>query len=224
MLDHDLSQRALGARIVKGLSSISSPADQRFRSFFSFWSSTSTSSGTGPSGNVQHPAVTLEASLILGDCWRFEGSSGHIAIQLAYGANLTALSVHYIPRSRLGPFFHQNAPKSLTLWGLVRLSEHLTFPALQSTQLHRPISYFARDKQPPSRIVKPGDVFVPLATVHYDVHKDQEMAVAYIGDLEVESYIYDLVVVEVTENWGGDSTCLYHVGVHGQVEPTLLKL
>ncbi|KAF6748406.1 hypothetical protein DFP72DRAFT_1074300 [Ephemerocybe angulata] len=220
-LDHDLSQRAFGARIVTGLTSPTSLQAVAPTSFFSSILPFGSGSEVKTKANVHLPSVVLERSLLLGDCWLFDGGAGHITIQLPYPANLTAITIDYLPLSQLGPTFHLYAPRSVTVWGLVRLSKHLTLSSLPVGQLHRPASHFSRHKRLPSRVIKPNDIFVPLVTLEYDIHSGGR-EIAYISDLEIGSS-YDIVVVEVTENWGGDSTCLYHIGVHGQVESVIAR-
>ncbi|KAJ3526477.1 hypothetical protein NMY22_g10145 [Coprinellus aureogranulatus] len=197
ILDQDLSQVVLGARIVIQLTSPTVPVN--------------------PSPSSVHlPVVVLESGMILGDCWMSVGKRGHIAIQLPRPANLTAISVHHFPMQHLPPAHRLQAPKTIVLWGLVRVTRHASLT--RPVRSRNPLEFARQAKLPPG--IAFDDLFVPLANMTYDIGGPSKQ-VAYIRhEDDVRSLLYDVVLVEVVENWGGDNICLYHVGIHGQIRDT----
>lgn len=209
-MDLDLSQRGLNAKILGRLSSMTATKDvPPTGGFFSF-----SRRSPSPLPSASLPAVVLESHLILGDCWEFRGAHGHLAIHLPYRAHLTAFSVHYFPAHELSPHARLQVPRRLTLWGLVK-SPGANQEPLGSQQ--RPASHFLRRGGHVPETINPGDVFIPLSEAVYDAHSTEMKQSFSIPKTASRSYLFDVVVVEVTDNWGGNSTCLYHVGVHGQI-------
>jgi hypothetical protein len=162
---------------------------------------------------VRLPIVVLEEPAILGECWEFGGPRGTIGIRLATPVNITALSVDYIPFHRLSSLSRKRAPKSLTLWGLIKASQiSKIVPALPIR--NRPTQDFLVGTGLPDSVEK-DDSFVSLLDVAYELHSDvKQVFVRQDYNLSTD-WMYEIVVVEVTDNWGGNSTCLYHIGVHG---------
>ncbi|PPR01566.1 hypothetical protein CVT24_005861 [Panaeolus cyanescens] len=163
-----------------------------------------------PLMHVRLPVVVLEDNVFLGDCWEFSGSQGTIGIKLAEPIVITSLSVHYIPSNRLSRTSRSRTPKSLVLWGLVQVGENV------------PGSFrFAQDfsnavgSPPPSSVPKNGK-FVPILHVQYTPSLEfPTQSFALPTPFLAHQATYEVVIVEVTDNWGGDVTCLYHIGIHG---------
>ncbi|TEB21621.1 hypothetical protein FA13DRAFT_1716720 [Coprinellus micaceus] len=195
ILDQDLSQVVLGARVLIQLTSPTARHDP-----------------PSSASSVHLPVVVLEPSLILGDCWLSVRKHGHVAIQLPRPANLTSVVIHYFPLRHLPPADRLRAPRTLVLWGLLRDPMHSSLP--QPVRSRPPMEFARRNELPQG--IAPKDVFVPLANMTYDL-TGQSKQVTYLGSSVFQSFCFDIVVVEVTDNWGDESTCLYHVGVHGQL-------
>ncbi|EAU81114.2 hypothetical protein CC1G_09756 [Coprinopsis cinerea okayama7 len=58
-------------------------------------------------------------------------------------------------------------------------------------------------------------VLVPLVHAHYNATSPQSRQIFAVTSPVAKVVRFDIVVVEVLDNWGGESTCLYHIGVHG---------
>ncbi|KAJ2912339.1 hypothetical protein MD484_g8071, partial [Candolleomyces efflorescens] len=200
-LDRDVSLRGAGAAILPEFTTQTATTGQgQF-------------AGQGTDG-VRLPIVVIEELLVLGDCWEFAGHRGTVGIRLSEPVNITSLSVHYISPNRLSQTSRQKAPKSLTLWGLVKQpgSIELMNPSL----LYRSPSTFT----PPGFPSHPygSDIFIPLIHAEYDLNSNEPVQTfepSGTQDDHEQSLLYDTVIVEVTGNWGANSTCLYHLGIHG---------
>lgn len=210
ILDLDLSQRAFGASIVTDLSTrtkVKPPSTP-------IWSLGGLLSQRRPVEiATKIPAIVLESQLMLGDCWEFQGRQGHLAIRLPQVSRLTALSVHYFPFHELSLQGQLQAPRTVVVWGLVPSPDVALISSFPEP--HRPPTAFLRPGRPLPVGIRPSDVFVRLVEVTFDVHSRRRRQTFNLD--YAAHFRFEVVVFEVTDNWGGDSTCTYHVGLHGQV-------
>lgn len=158
---------------------------------------------------VMTPIVVIEDSLVSGDCWEFSGSTGHVAMFFAIPINITDMTVHY-PRS-LPPLARLQAPRDITLWGL------------ETTQNPMKTHQYPRSRQAATFLtagtlshsyMDVSDYFSPILTAEFKASHPHYGVQRFTRSSYGES-LYRVVVIEITSNWGADSTCVYHVGVHG---------
>lgn len=216
ILELDLSQRAFGATIITSLSSRTTLK----QSATPLWSSLPFSMQRRPVEITSKiPAIVLESQLMLGDCWEFQGSQGHLAIRLPRPSKLTALSIHYFPFHELSPQGQLQAPRTIVLWGLVRSPKAELVSRFPESR--QPSGAFLRRGHVLPDGIEPGDVFVPVANATFNVKLSLRKQIV---DFEnAAHFLFDVIVVEVKDNWGGDSTCMYHVGVHGRTSSDKLS-
>ncbi|KAJ7065121.1 hypothetical protein B0H15DRAFT_794617 [Mycena belliarum] len=162
------------------------------------------------------PAEVLRAGdAVEGECWTFQGGTGHIAIRLSERAKISSLTIQHVM-----PFtWHQspNAPRTMSLWGLTSEADQ---PALQRTSgiFSKPADFHTY-----KRFSLPGDVqstgtFVLFGQLEYlwgeSTPSEQVFVIEHPDDL-LDGF--RVVVLAVTSNWGtgADLTCISRVKVHG---------
>jgi hypothetical protein len=217
-VDLDLSLRGGGAQLVMDLTSPTAWESIDLR--WSIWSMIPGSNpAPRPEVDVVLPVVVLEEPVILGECWEIADRQGRIGIRLAAPANITALSIDYVPPHRLTRLSKSMTPKSFVLWGLIRACESPQLPVTPPYPTPRPIQDFL----PSGKTTVPAtfhkdDVFVSIMQAEY-VPEDGCFKQVFFRDeySSATNRTYDTVVVEILDNWGANTTCLYHVGIHGIV-------
>jgi len=66
-----------------------------------------------------HPAsVILEPDVTVGKCWAFEGSEGHVTIELSEPVVVTSVTLDHIPKSLARVKGLASAPKDFSVYGL----------------------------------------------------------------------------------------------------------
>lgn len=168
--------------------------------------------------------IVLEDLLINGDCWQFDGHTGQVAIQFPHPVNITGMTVHYVHPRILVPTARKQAPRLLILWALLEgrnntdsqintSSRILQTSDVQSEHPRTAISFLnPAGLQSLPDTMSDSDIFLPIITAEYllnDLRPVQMFPRTLPGDTLVQT-----VVIEVLSNWGADSTCLYHIGIH----------
>lgn len=194
---HDYALRGAGAFIITELTS--STARESRRTF---------PDGLDHSLTAMTPIVVIEDSLVSGDCWAFSGHTGHVAMFFSMPINITDMTVHY-PYS-LPPVARLQAPRNITLWGLEKPEDaRKTFTHSESRQ----VSTFLTAQRLSHGYMDTSDHFSPLLTAEYQITPPY-YGVQRFKRSRYGNALYRVVVIEVTSNWGADSTCLYHFGIH----------
>ncbi|KAF9486728.1 hypothetical protein BDN71DRAFT_1500164 [Pleurotus eryngii] len=159
--------------------------------------------------HMSRPRDALSENMELGRCWEFEGSAGHIAIELPDVGTITHVSVAYVPVSLLSQAAAGRAPRGVTIWGLVNATtaEHFS-------ESRPPSSFTTSHKDPPG--ILPSDRFIRLGEFVFDINASLRHQFFAI-DPDATTVKTSLVVVEVNSNHGSSTTCLYYLGVYGLV-------
>ena len=167
--------------------------------------------------HVHPPTTVLEDDIRIGRCWSFAGHVGSIGISLADNIQISDLTLQYVDSTLVSPSHTQQAPQSMILWGLL---DGRTLPNAMSLALNTrnrtlcTSSCFSQSVPIPS--TQP-DTFYPLAEFYYDINSQESLQSFPISDAVRESDIrFQVVVLQVLSNWGSNSTCLYHIGIHGE--------
>lgn len=80
-----------------------------------------------------------------------------------------------------------------------------------------PRQFFSKQTFTP-RSIKVKDVFVQLLIIHYDPLLSTIDQLFKVPDNHwATNIVFHSVVVEILENWGGQTTCFYCLKIHGQV-------
>ena len=154
------------------------------------------------------PNATLIDDLHIGNCWSIAASKGQLGIRLSEHLHPTHITVDHIPVEIAADI--SRAPRTLILWGAVDGADNAS---RLGNMLHDTLPSL-RGRSSPYETAH--HTFVPLAVFEYDIHSS-----SHIQTFPIRPYIVDLgvyfgvVVLEVTSNWGGSTTCLYRVRIHG---------
>jgi len=144
------------------------------------------------------PTVVLDPSPT---CWAFQGSTGHIALQLANPVHLHSLGISHLAQSQ-DP---SSAPRHFRVWALM--------PHLSMEKIAKQL--------PTEQMVQPPDIFrasgtfsaILLAQFEFEIQVDQRFVVQ--APFNDATFKVDKLLVQITSNWGGDHTCLYELHVFG---------
>ena len=169
--------------------------------------------------DILTPDVVLGDQIRAGSCWAFSGSTGNIGISLAERVLISEITIDHI-RSAVATSSHTHAaPQSMTLWGQLDSGREDTSNR-SASPMTEPAACTRRcfSLTTPSSIQDVG-VFLPIAKLHYDMHATSTFQSFAVSELQPDSQTsFRVVVLQVHSNWGGNSTCLSSVGVHGEGE------
>ncbi|KAI9056717.1 hypothetical protein FKP32DRAFT_1556856, partial [Trametes sanguinea] len=155
------------------------------------------------------PEFALQDDNHIGQCWHIAGGSGQLAILLPTFIYPTHISIDHIPIEVAADI--GEAPKNMYVWGVVdgKLN-HARY--LNLTSGHTVPSARGRLSPP----VAGNHSYVLLAALEYDIH-----APSHIQTFPIDSHIiysrmyFAFIVLEIVDNWGSSSTCLYRIRIHG---------
>ncbi|RPD55936.1 hypothetical protein L227DRAFT_509208 [Lentinus tigrinus ALCF2SS1-6] len=155
------------------------------------------------------PDVVLRDNLAGGRCFSF-GTHGQVGVTIPELIYPTHLTLEHIPKCVAEDI--GQAPRSIRWWGAVdgkhnqeRYKEYVATTAGQSAS-------------PTAPSLTHGYTFIHLGDFEYDVHGGEHVQTFAMRDLvHVSDMYFGVFVVEVLDNWGSSSTCLYRLRIHGQV-------
>ncbi|EIW57907.1 uncharacterized protein TRAVEDRAFT_126646 [Trametes versicolor FP-101664 SS1] len=157
------------------------------------------------------PELALKEDMHVGSCWQLPARRGQLGLRLSHMMYPTHVSVDHIPQEIAADV--GEAPRLLHVWGAV------DGDANQGLLRHTTDSLIASGREPPLLVgpaITCGLHFALLASAHYDIHGLTHVQTFDVQQWVIESGIdFGVVVFEVVDNWGANSTCLYRVRVHG---------
>lgn len=153
------------------------------------------------------PSVAIDDDVHAGRCWSFGTLPCQLGIRLPQMIHPSHVTVEHFPKQLLVDV--GQAPKNMTLWGVVdgrgntEIYEQLVASGLPG--------YIQR--APP---ITRDLLWAPLVSFIYDIDHDDFVQTFPIDHPIVDSGMtFGVVALEVLDNWGSDTTCLYRVRVHG---------
>ncbi len=164
-----------------------------------------------PPGGSADAAIT--DNIHVGNCWLFPGSSAQLGLKLSEMIHPTHVSIDHIPVEIAADI--GQAPRTMVLWGSVdgSLNESYLREATRSLAI---LSPKLRGRTSP-KVTGPDHTYIPLAHFDYDVRAPSNVQTFTMEEYVLDSDLYSGVyVLEILDNWGGQSTCLYRVRIHGQ--------
>lgn len=156
------------------------------------------------------PDSTLVDDLRIGNCWTIAAAKGQLGIRLSEQLYPTHVTVDHIPVEIAADI--TRAPRTLILWGAVDGTANTS--RLQNTSMLYEDIPNLRGRSGPHETA--NHTFIPLSIFEYDIR-----SATHVQTFPIRPHIVDLgfhfgvVVLEVATNWGGQTTCLYRVRVHG---------
>ena len=156
--------------------------------------------------HVNPPRVVLEDHSVT-DCWKFEGSHGHIAVSLSDAIHWHRFTLHFPDQHSLSKDTLRQAPRELSLWVLVSKDEvDLGNSSLLSDW--KPFLVIRQLLDPSA--FNSSIVFWRVARVSFDALNGQQ---GFPTQFTTQTSV---ILVEVLDNWGNDYTCLHRISIHGE--------
>jgi hypothetical protein len=149
-----------------------------------------------------------------GSCWLIPGKVGQLGVRLPNILRITHVAVEHAVQQQVSAA--ELAPRKMVLWGLVDGKENLAkFKYLRNSATGMLRELFTSRTGPGINEHLP---FVPLASFDYNIHSDNHIQTFPVFDSVANAGMdFGVVVLEILDNWGGRSTCLYRFRVHAEV-------
>ncbi|KAI0366438.1 hypothetical protein BV20DRAFT_952114 [Pilatotrama ljubarskyi] len=168
---------------------------------------TSGSRGSILSSREDDPSIAIDDDVHAGKCWTMNTLPSQLGIRLARILRPTHISVEHLPGEIAVDI--ERAPKNITLWGVLEGTRNKDiFASLKTAGLvdyDRRFPTIAREQQ-----------WAQLVSFVYDIHADNPIQTFPVSRPFVDSELsFGVLAVEILGNWGGNSTCLYRVRIHG---------
>jgi hypothetical protein len=158
------------------------------------------------------PVTALEDDVGVGSCWAFSGSVGYIGINLAESVHITDISIYHVAPELVSISEFLRAPRTMVVWGVIRNSHALP----HGTPGHCTAECFAGANQVRHHR---GERFLRLGDYSYNntsSRRDQTFPVS--EELLKSRIVFDRIVLEILDNWGSTSTCLYRIAAYGEAQ------
>ena len=156
-------------------------------------------------------------STVLGDsaeaCWSFHGTAGTFGVVLDT-ANVVPSHVVIHQHHQ---FFNSTAslcrsPRQVTVWGMVDGDQNMKLYSLSPHGLTSTLT-----RAPPLSISKRG-MFLPLADIEFDITAPSlSQTFALYNEVKLWGIDFGIIVFDIRNNWGGDTTSLCSVRVYGEI-------
>ena len=170
--------------------------------------------------------MALEDDVRVGSCWEFSGGTGHIGIILSETVHISDVTIDYVLPELISAPAVRKAPQGMVLWGMIEDDNIETLrqsndPELQLLLYSSPTHLFPPSILPghplPPSISSSYRHYLRLAEFQFNVTTRPILQSFPILEVVRKHRIpFHVVVLQVTSNWGSNSTCLYHVGIHGE--------
>lgn len=173
---------------------------------------------------IQSPVVLLEEEPRAGECWRFSGQTGQAGIKLSTPVIVTHVSVNHISSN---PFSveYEFIPKNFSIWTLV---DNAVSPNVFSSETRLPIGNLTVERKPSISSFRsyicpqwlcgyrapiiPQFEFMKLGAFQYNPSLPMKRQLFPIPRfIAFESHT---IIFQVESNHGGNTTCLYSIGIH----------
>jgi SUN domain-containing protein 1/2 len=156
-----------------------------------------------------NPDTAITDDLHLPSCWRVSGQAGQLGISLSEPISVTHVTIDHLAVDMTSDI--ESAPRRLVLWGIIDGVDNA-----EKWQRH-----IARSSQLPLHSIKGPAItnsysYIPLKIFEYDIHAPSHIQTFEVTkDIRALGMDFGVVVLEILSNWGGSSTCLYRVRIHG---------
>ena len=160
-----------------------------------------------------HPAaVILRDNLHGGRCWSIPGKEGQVGIVAAERLHPTHITIDHVPRDVADDV--GCAPRRMRAWAYVEGSQSEE----KARQFQDSAPHPAGDGP---RVKGPYNTFIHMIDFEFNIHAQHHIQTFAIDQRSRELDLsYGVFVVEVLDNWGSETTCIYRIRIHGRPSST----
>lgn len=152
------------------------------------------------------PNIAIDDDVRVGRCWHVQSLPAQLAIVLPAVISPSHVTVEHLPP--VVPDI-SDAPRNMTLWGIV---DGRSNRALYEDVLHTHPDLHGVEHPHIAR----NHLYAPLTSFTYDIHGEDPVQTFVISEAYAAAQMtFAVFVLELHNNWGGTSTCLYRVRIHG---------
>ncbi|OJT07707.1 SUN domain-containing protein 1 [Trametes pubescens] len=154
------------------------------------------------------PHIAIDDDVRVGKCWKFRTFPFQLGIRLPLLLRLSHVSIEHSPTEMAVDM--GQAPRNMTLWGVVE--------GKSNTEIFRALTPGGGGGggTPQAPVIARGLVWAPLASFAYDIHDKHPLQSFSVQHPYKDSDLsFGIVALEVHDNWGSDTACLYRFRVHG---------
>lgn len=165
---------------------------------------------------INSPNIVLEDSTEEGDCWEFSGPSGQLGFNLSQLISITDIGLDNPHPALLNQFAYDKMPRDISIWALVDASDLRIVERNQVVTLHS--AEFLLRKHPQSQM-KPEGTFVRIAQFQYTPSTAGTPSTKQFFNISnlIPKISSQSIIIKVERNFGGPTTCLYWVGIFGEI-------
>jgi Sad1 / UNC-like C-terminal len=210
LLRRDFALHAGGGDVVAHLTSPTYPIVHRS---FTSWLLASLRGYEFDHWGINPAHTALEKDIGVGSCWAIDGAQGHLGIRLSERTRISEIIISHVGPGLVSPADIRRTPRHMILWGLTEDSSVIQHSAGLDTDVDhqfRTMDYFVPSAaRPPHK-----EHFIHLAEFSYEnmsPHRSQSFPITLDHNDG-----FNVVVLQILDNWGANSTCLYHIGVYGE--------
>jgi hypothetical protein len=199
----DFALRTGGSLVIGGLTTqTSEPA-----SYHPFWPFNFGSQDRRR--NLPDIALTHNPQLAL--CWKVDTPHGQLGISLPETILVTHVTIDHVSRDFTS---HINlAPRTIYIWGVLDGEDNLEKRQIL-IQGNGEVASVLNSRYEPA--ITGGLLYIPLARLVYDIYAASHVQTFPVMKEIVDQHMeFKEVVVEFVDNWGGSTTCLHRVRIHG---------
>lgn len=163
-------------------------------------------------GDSLNPAIqAIDDDLRPGRCWLLDGHAGQIGIEFLEAIVITHVTIDHVAKELVSASSLENAPRTMRVWGF---GGSTGLPKQDINAIIDPQAGINSTSRP--AIIQHNLSFSYLGSIEYDIRKDDNIQTFPISQAAMAMKLqFQGIVVEILDNWGRDSTCLYRVRVHG---------
>ncbi|CDO76816.1 hypothetical protein BN946_scf185033.g13 [Trametes cinnabarina] len=192
VLLQDYALEADGGKVLTSLTTPLPRSEKRVSSF--------------STGQPFGPEVVIDDTLAIGRCWSTTVPS-QVGLSTPMLIHPTNVTIDHIPRELAVDI--GRAPRRMTLWGVVDgKPNHAHYKSIIA----------ARGKTGGSKApsLTSGHIFLSLACFEYDINADLHVQTFPVSQDIIDSGMdFGVFVLELLDDWGASSVCLYRVRIHG---------
>ena len=152
------------------------------------------------------PEVALSDDLRMEYCWPIRNSSGQLGFMLSEMILVTHVTIDHLARDMTSDI--SSAPRRMVLWGVIDGEDNMD-------KVKSVLKATGDELSGPP--ITGGYTYIKLQSFSYDIDAPFHIQTfPMIESVVALGLDIGVLVLEILDNWGGPSTCLYRVRIHGE--------